>query len=99
MLHDERPRAAWAELPLAGLEQAAYEYCDELRSAAGVAHALAQDVLGTSLDEAVVASFLESLVANRLMVSDGRHYLALALGTRPPRAAVDGSAAEMYISA
>ena len=27
--------------------------------------------------------FLDSLVANRLMVTDGRHYLSLAIRTRP----------------
>ena len=86
VLHDERPGSAHPVLQLNGLEQAAYEYCDELRSAAGVTRALHRAAPGTAFDEAHVSGFLESLVANRLMVSDGRHYLALAIGTRPPLA-------------
>jgi hypothetical protein len=78
-LLDSRSDAVRPSLVLRGYEQAAYEYCDELRSAGQVAAYLGTRFAGQSFDSAAVDACLASLVANRLMLSDGAHYLSLAI--------------------
>jgi len=84
LIYDER-RGGGPPLWLGGMEQMAYEYCDELRNISSVTGTLRRAFPETACEDAEVAGFLDSLVANRLMVSDGKHYLALAVGTRTPR--------------
>jgi ribosomal peptide maturation radical SAM protein 1 len=82
-IQDSRAGVASPELFLSGLEQAVYEYCDELRSAHSVSRYLRQAFPEASFDDRQIIEFLDSLVARWLMVSDGKHYLSLAIGTRP----------------
>jgi ribosomal peptide maturation radical SAM protein 1 len=82
ILIDTRADRARPELTLTGLEKDAYEYCDEQHTAQSVARHLGQE-------ENPVRGFLDSLVANKLMVTDGASYLSLATyaeGTNLPAA-------------
>lgn len=86
VLFDMRSGASVRELKLAGLERAAYEFCDEVHSGAKVVAHLRGTFPDVALDERGVRAFLDSLVANRLMVTDGENYLSLALRARTPTA-------------
>jgi ribosomal peptide maturation radical SAM protein 1 len=86
-LFDSRSDATVRELTFAGLERAAYEYCDEQRSLAAVVRYLRARFPEAEFAETHVRAFLDSLVANRLMVTDGTYYLALAVRTNPPSGA------------
>jgi ribosomal peptide maturation radical SAM protein 1 len=83
VLVDTRSDARIPCLALSGLERAAYEYCDELHSGANVAQHLRRQFPGGEFTDRQVTDFLDSLVANRLMVTDGRHYLSLAIRGDP----------------
>ena len=78
-LVDTRPGCTVPSLTLSGLEQAAYAYCDEFHTSEAVIRHLRQRFPEQPFTDASVIAFLDSLVANRLMVSDGVHYLSLAL--------------------
>ena len=71
MLADTRSERKIAHLTLSGLEQAVYEYCDELHTVVGVVRHLRKKFPDSDFAEMQVRSFLDSLVANRLMVTDG----------------------------
>jgi len=75
------------ELRLRGFEKAAYEFCDSMHPAAAVVKHL-----GDGIDAESVTEFLDSLVANALMLTDGTNYLSLAVHT-PPRWLAEGVAA------
>ena len=79
MLVDTRADAGAPQVKLTGAEKIAYEYCDELRSLPAITAHLAATSPEFIFDESDLIPFLESLIANRLMVSDGPHYLALAI--------------------
>ena len=79
VLLDTRSDRVLPELVLTGLEKVAYEYCDEHHSAGGVTKYLHSQFPETPFTEHQVAAFLDSMVANRLMVSDGAQYLSLAI--------------------
>ena len=83
VLLDSRSDATMRELALCGLERAAYEYCDEQQSLSGVVRYLRDAFPGTEIGETQVRGFLDSLVANRLMIMDGIQYLALAVAASP----------------
>lgn len=78
---DTRPNAISREVVLTGLEKEAYEFCDELQSAATVANHLHRVFPEAELTAQSVSEFLNSLVANGLMLTDGSSYLSLALRT------------------
>jgi ribosomal peptide maturation radical SAM protein 1 len=84
VLLDTRSDAVAPRLTLAGPERAAYEYCDEVRSAAGVLQHLHRTFPGATFDEGRVRACLDSLVSHRLMVSDGTNYLSLAIPAAQP---------------
>jgi ribosomal peptide maturation radical SAM protein 1 len=84
LLLDSRSDATLPELALSGLEQSVYEYCDELRSRQGILQHLREKFAQVHFSEQRVGAFLDSLVAHRMMVTDGAHYLSLALGMYPP---------------
>ncbi len=73
-----------ATVVLSGLEKTAYEYCDEARSGSAVVRHLRTRFPEVSFTDQQVLEYLDSLVANRLMVTDGAGYLSLAI----PAAAV-----------
>jgi ribosomal peptide maturation radical SAM protein 1 len=81
-LVDTRSDALCPEIILSGSEQAAYLYCDELRSAAAVTRYLRAHYPELQFTEPQVIAFLDTLVANRLMVTDRVHYLSLAIMTQ-----------------
>ena len=49
----------------------------------------------TSFDENSLMAFLASLIENALMVSDGTHYLSLAIRSRPVAPSPAGTAHEV----
>ncbi len=81
LLRDTRPGATVPELGLSGLEQAAYEVCDELQSGPNIVRHLRAAFPEVEFADELVYGFLESLVNNRLMVTDGSNYLSLAIRT------------------
>ena len=96
ILIDTRSGAGAPQTRLGGPEKIVYDYCDELRSLPAIAAHLAAMSPGFVFAQADLIPFLDSLVANRLMVGDGTHYLALAIQSpavaRPQRAAAARSA-------
>jgi hypothetical protein len=66
-------------LDLSGVEQAAYEFCDELHSGSSVVTYLRGRFPDQAIAAENVTAFFDALVANRLMVSDGVLYLSLAI--------------------
>jgi ribosomal peptide maturation radical SAM protein 1 len=87
VIHDSRSDAPRAQVALSPPEAAAYRYCDELRSGKSVARFLRGCFPEAGFPDDGILAFLDSLVANRLMVTDGTHYLGLALGAAPPQEA------------
>ncbi|HXM49711.1 MAG TPA: RiPP maturation radical SAM C-methyltransferase [Pyrinomonadaceae bacterium] len=83
VLLDTRSDATIRELLLTGLEQAAYEFCDELRAGPSIVRHLHASFPLVEFSDSQVLDFLESLVQNRLMVTDGVNYLSLAIRTQP----------------
>jgi ribosomal peptide maturation radical SAM protein 1 len=83
LLLDSRSDATVRELALCGLERAAYEYCDQQQSLSAVVRYLRGAFPEADFGETQVRGFLDSLVANRLMVTDGTQYLALAVAANP----------------
>lgn len=83
VLLDTRLDALRRELVLTGIERAAYEFCDELHSLSSITMHLRHEFPQAAFDEAGVRRFLDSLVANRLMVTDGEYYLSLAIPAQP----------------
>jgi ribosomal peptide maturation radical SAM protein 1 len=82
-LLDSRSDASIRELVLTGLEQAAYEFCDELRAGPGIVRHLRTAFPLVEFSDQQVFDFLDSLVQNRLMVTDDVNYLSLAIRTQP----------------
>jgi len=82
VLLDTRPGATLREVELSGIEAAAYEFCDEFRPLAAVLRYLREQNPGEEITEEGLRAFLESLAANRLMITDGRNWLSLAIRVR-----------------
>jgi hypothetical protein len=79
MLVDTRAGTLLPQLMLSGLEQAAYDYCDEIRSVRSIIQHLHALFPETEFADPQVIEFLASLVANYLMATDGENYLSLAI--------------------
>jgi ribosomal peptide maturation radical SAM protein 1 len=81
-LIDSRSCAVRPSFVLSGRDRSVYEYCDSLRSSGSVTKHLKKEsqvkITGTQ-----VRRFLDALVANRLMVTDGKNYLSLAIRSTP----------------
>jgi len=86
---DTRPNATVPELVLNGLEKAAYEFCDELQSEKSIVRYLRSEFPEEEFTQQGVMAFLDSLVANGLMITDGSNYLSLALRTPVVHAAAE----------
>ena len=76
---DTRSDTTVGQIPLDATGSRVYEYCDEVRSLSNIVAHLRELFPDGLLDEASVKTFLDSLVANRLMVTDGSNYLSLAI--------------------
>lgn len=98
LLLDGRNNAAYSNISLSGMEQAVYEYCDEYHSAAAVTRRLRALFPGEMIEEQNVSACLESMVANRLMVSDGRNYLSIALAGPTLRKVLEDNAEESHLA-
>ncbi|MBM4258600.1 MAG: hypothetical protein FJ147_22210 [Deltaproteobacteria bacterium] len=83
LLVDTRPTAQRHQVLLKGVEKAAYTYCDEARSCTNVTQYLREQFPEAPVTAARVGAWLDALVAQRLMVSDGKRYLNLAIPTQP----------------
>jgi len=82
VLRDTRPDAAIREVELSGIEAVAYEFCDEFRPFAAVLRHLRERWPDEQITEQGLSAFLESLAANRLMLTDGHNWLSLAVKVR-----------------
>ena len=82
---DTRSDATVPQLILSGLEQAAYEFCDQLQAGANIVRHLRASFPEAEFSDQQVFTFLASLVENRLMVTDGTNYLSLAIRTPVPQ--------------
>jgi len=82
LLSDSRSDALIRELKLSGIQKSIYEYCDEIRTTSTIRRHL-EDIYRPSqfMDESI-SSFLNSLVANNLMIHDNGRYLSLAIGLK-----------------
>ena len=77
-LVDTRSCAVRNHFVLSGIDRKVYEYCDSIRSCDSVTKHLNR-VFQKSFNEKQVRKFLNALVENRLMVTDNKHYLSLAI--------------------
>ena len=80
VLRDTRSDALRPEVVLRQRERAAYVFCDEIRSLDSIARHLASSFPDSPVPAGALRRFLDALVAGRLMVTDGRAYLSLAVG-------------------
>lgn len=87
-LFDTRSGATVPELTLNGLEREVYEFCDQAHAGPKIVAHLRRAFPDVEFDDRNVYAFLDSLVGNRLMVTDGESYLSLALRVHAPTAAV-----------
>lgn len=81
LLVDSRSTATLTHLTLRGIEQAAFEYCDTAHSIDGVHRHLRQRFPDQMASIDSLRAFLDSAVANYLMVRDGDRYLSLAIAS------------------
>jgi len=83
LLLDTRSDAYFPQVKLEELERCVYEYCDQVHSLPSIMRHLQAVFPEAECSETAVKRFLESLVANKLMVTDGKNYLSLALYLEP----------------
>ncbi len=79
VLLDTRSVATASQFVLTGLDRRAYEFCDSIHSASAIAAHLHAEFPTASFELEQVVGFLDSLVANALMLTDGINYLSLAI--------------------
>ena len=84
-----RGNAVQANWRFAGPEQAAYTFCDEYHTAAAVLQYLRAKFPEQDFTQQAVLALLDTFVANQLMVTDGVHYLSLAVATEPVKTPVE----------
>jgi ribosomal peptide maturation radical SAM protein 1 len=82
VLYDTRSIATIGEVRFNDIEQAIYEFCDEVHSLTNIINYLKVTFSDISIEETSVIAFLDSLVANRLMITDGIGFLSLAIRGR-----------------
>lgn len=78
-LLDTRLESRRQETVLSGMEKTVYQFCDSQRSIASVVAYLRKKYSSAHFSQKQVARFLNSLVANGLMVKNNHNYLSLAL--------------------
>jgi ribosomal peptide maturation radical SAM protein 1 len=77
VIHDRRPDAKQAILKLAGMETAAYGYCDKAHGLQAIHRHLSE--LGYAVNTNALRQRLESWVEDGLMLCDGDWFLSLAV--------------------
>jgi hypothetical protein len=78
-LVDTRSCSARRTIRLAAEEAVAYAYCDEPRTPRQIVKHLCAEFPDREFNENDLVGFLTSLTDNRLMVTDGRRYLSMAI--------------------
>lgn len=79
LLNDTRTGSVQDEFQFTGMEAEAYLYCDELRRGVAVFWHLQRQFPREAFSERQVLEFLQTLCECGLMVTDGEHYLSLAI--------------------
>ena len=87
VLGDTRADAVRKEHVLTGWQRAIYEFCDEIQTPQTIIRDLRDSFSEEIVDETELIAFLDSLVSNRHMVTDGSYYLSLAIPTPSPQKA------------
>jgi ribosomal peptide maturation radical SAM protein 1 len=82
-LVDTRSGAAHRTVRLDAEDGAAYAYCDEPRTPPQIVKHLSAEFPGRPFHEDDLVGFLTSLTDNRLMVTDGKRYLSMAIPAAP----------------
>lgn len=86
-LIDRRSDAVRPDAVLTGRDREAYHYCDRARALGAVTRHLNRRFGEPPVTDDQVRTLLEALAARRLMVTDGRRYLSLAIHVAPPKPA------------
>jgi ribosomal peptide maturation radical SAM protein 1 len=84
-LIDSRINATCPSLELSGADRTIYEYCDAMHNLNSIMKKLGEEHPEQHFEAVAVQAFLESLMAHKLMISDGANYLALALHAVPTK--------------
>ena len=79
ILIDTRQNACNMKYELSGAEKSIYDYCDEIRTLISIRQHLQKEYNESHILDQEIKNHLQFLVTNRLMVTDGDHYLSLAL--------------------
>lgn len=78
VLIDTRACATEPHFVLSGMNREVYEYCDSMRSCNAVVNHL-NSCFQKSYTKNQVRNYLDALISNKLMVTDGKRYLSLAI--------------------
>ena len=76
---DTRPGERIRQIELSGVEAAVYDFCDEVHSTTSIIRHLREHLPEADFRNEGLQAFLNSLVANQLMLTDGRNWLSLAV--------------------
>ncbi|MDA8233192.1 MAG: RiPP maturation radical SAM C-methyltransferase [Clostridia bacterium] len=79
ILKDSRIKNSLHEITLQPTEKEAYLFCDQIQTPGQVTSFLRKKFNNKGISEKGVLDFLDSLVTSRLMVTNGEHYLAIAV--------------------
>jgi ribosomal peptide maturation radical SAM protein 1 len=79
LLLDSRSEAVGYEFKLSGYKKDVYEFCDSCKSKIKILVFLKEKKPKVSVNKSDLNLFLEDMVQNRLMITDGGKYLSLAL--------------------
>jgi ribosomal peptide maturation radical SAM protein 1 len=79
ILLDRRSEAVGDEFKLTGYQKDVYEFCDSCKSKRKILAFIREKQPRVSINERDLNLFLEEMVLNRLMITDGEKYLSLAL--------------------
>jgi hypothetical protein len=85
ILVDTRKCAVRRHTLLSGIDRDVYDYCDKVRSCSAVSQHLNSTFTNVKLTQRHIKTFLDTLVAHRLMVSTRDRYLSLAIRERPSK--------------
>lgn len=83
ILIDERPDAFQPEFKLLGIERAVYEFCEEIRNVKQIMQKLNDLFPDRKIAEEQLVEILDMFINYRLMITDGKNYLSLAIPQHP----------------
>ncbi len=79
ILLDSRSESVGTEFHLSGSQKDVYEFCDSCKSKTMILTFLKEKQSMEPLSESDLVTFLEKMVNNRLMITDGEKFLSIAL--------------------